>query len=281
MSLKRVAVVTGSNKGIGLAIVRGLCKDFQGDVVLTARDEGRGRAAVQVLEKEGFSPKFHLLDISDHQSIVKLRDFLKETYQGLDVLVNNAAILYNEDSTLPFPDQARETIKVNYYNNLDVCEVLFPLLRPHARVCNMSSLANAIAFKVLSPELRTKFLNPQITMPEVSSLMTQFVDAAQENKHEEQGFFLSRVSSYGISKIGLTLMSAIQQRDFDAQGAVDIVVNSCSPGYVNTDMTQGKGPLTVEEGAVTPLYLCLLPPDVSGPRGLFIREKAIYDWTTT
>ena len=39
MASKRVAVVTGSNKGIGLAIVRSLCKKFDGDVVLTSRDE--------------------------------------------------------------------------------------------------------------------------------------------------------------------------------------------------------------------------------------------------
>ena len=37
-----VAVVTGSNKGIGLGIVRALCKKYQGDVYLTARDEERG-----------------------------------------------------------------------------------------------------------------------------------------------------------------------------------------------------------------------------------------------
>lgn len=46
----QVAVVTGSNKGIGLAIVRGLCLQFKGDVYLTSRDEQRGKAAVEQLE---------------------------------------------------------------------------------------------------------------------------------------------------------------------------------------------------------------------------------------
>lgn len=87
-----VALVTGSNKGIGLAIVRELCRQFSGDVVLTARDVVRGQAAVKQLEAEGLSPRFHQLDINDLQSIRVLRDFLCKEYGGLDVLVNNAAI---------------------------------------------------------------------------------------------------------------------------------------------------------------------------------------------
>lgn len=87
-----VALVTGSNKGIGLAIVWELCRQFSGDVVLTARDVVRGQAAVKQLEAEGLSPRFHQLDIDDLQSIRVLRDFLCKEYGGLDVLVNNAAI---------------------------------------------------------------------------------------------------------------------------------------------------------------------------------------------
>lgn len=86
----RVAVVTGSNKGIGFAIVRDLCKQFTGDVYLTARDEGRGKAAVALLNAEGLSPKFHQLDITSQESIDALKKFVLEKYGGIDVLVNNA-----------------------------------------------------------------------------------------------------------------------------------------------------------------------------------------------
>ena len=68
-------LVTGANKGIGLAIARDLCRQFSRDVVLTARDEARGRAAVQQVQGEGLSPRFHLLDVDDLQSIHALRDF--------------------------------------------------------------------------------------------------------------------------------------------------------------------------------------------------------------
>lgn len=49
--------VTGGNKGIGYAIVKGLCERYDGVVYLTARDEGRGRAAVNELNKVRFKAK--------------------------------------------------------------------------------------------------------------------------------------------------------------------------------------------------------------------------------
>ena len=73
-----MAVVTGSNKGIGLAIVRGLCRQFQRDVFLTSRDEGRGREAVAALEREGLSPKYHQLDITDEASVRRLKELVLE-----------------------------------------------------------------------------------------------------------------------------------------------------------------------------------------------------------
>uniref|UniRef100_A0A2C9JMU7 Carbonyl reductase n=1 Tax=Biomphalaria glabrata TaxID=6526 RepID=A0A2C9JMU7_BIOGL len=84
--------VTGSNKGIGLGLVKALCQVFEGDVVLTARDAQRGKAAVDSLSQEGLHPKFHQLDITDHSSILSLKDYLAENYGGLDILVNNAGV---------------------------------------------------------------------------------------------------------------------------------------------------------------------------------------------
>ena len=101
-----VALVTGANKGIGFVIVRDLCRRFSGDVVLTARDEARGRAAVQQLQAEGLSPRFHQLDIDDRQSIRALRDFLRKEYGGLDVLVNNAGIAFKSKKRLGAPGEA-------------------------------------------------------------------------------------------------------------------------------------------------------------------------------
>ncbi|GFR71075.1 LOW QUALITY PROTEIN: carbonyl reductase [NADPH] 1 [Elysia marginata] len=171
--MTKVVVVTGANKGLGFQIVRDLCKQFEGDVLLTARDDSRGQAAVQVLEKEGLHPKYHQLDISDHSSIVRLRDFLQNTYGGLDVLVNNAAILYESELNsqicpvetpsidVPIAEVIEKTCQVNFFDTVDVCEVLFPILRPHARVCNVSSGAGKKALDQCSQVWRDRLLKPR------------------------------------------------------------------------------------------------------------------------
>ena len=93
--------MTGANKSLDFATSRDLCRNFPGDVVLTVRDQtrGRGRAARQHLKAEGLSLHFHLLAIDNLQSIRTLRDFLWEEYGGLDVLVNNAGIVFTRKNT--------------------------------------------------------------------------------------------------------------------------------------------------------------------------------------
>ena len=98
MATSRVAVVTGSNKGIGLAIVRRLCKEFDGEVILTSRDERLGKKAIQKLEAEGLKPKYYQLDITSSESIDRLKQHLVQQYGGLDVLVNNAAVAFTSDT---------------------------------------------------------------------------------------------------------------------------------------------------------------------------------------
>lgn len=275
MTSKKVAVVTGSNKGIGFAIVRALCKQFDGDVYITARDESRGNKAVEELTKEGLSPKFHQLDIDDPPSIDRLRDFLQQTYGGLDILVNNAGIAYKMDSTAPFAEQAEVTVKTNFWGTLNVCDKLFPLLRPHARVSNVSSMASNFAMKKCSSEIQAKFIDPNLTMDGLKQLMKEFVGLAREEKHQAAGW---PNTAYGTSKIGVTVMSFIQQRQLDAQNKEDIIVNACCPGYVATDMSSFKGHKTIDEGAETPVMLAVIPPYAKSPRGEFLSEKTVQKW---
>jgi len=275
MSNKKVAVVTGSNKGIGFAIVRALCKKFDGDVYLTSRDVARGQEAVEALKKEGLNPCFHQLDILDHNSTVKLRDFIQEKYGGLDCLVNNVGIAFKAAATEPFAEQAKVTNDTNFFATLDACQVLFPILRPHARVCNVSSGGSQASLRKCSEAKQARFTDPTIKMEELKSLINQFIESAQDGSHTDKGF---SNSAYGMSKVGVTVMSIIQQRELDEQGKEDVVVNACCPGYVATDMSSHKGPLTIDQGAATPVYCALLPPNISSPRGKFLREEKVADW---
>ena len=61
--------MTGANKGVGFGIVRALCKKVGGTVILTARNEERGLAAVKALQAEGLNPVFEQLDICSDESI--------------------------------------------------------------------------------------------------------------------------------------------------------------------------------------------------------------------
>ncbi|XP_061163367.1 carbonyl reductase [NADPH] 1-like isoform X1 [Saccostrea echinata] len=271
----KVAVVTGSNKGIGHAIVRGLCKQFKGDVFLTARDEERGKEAVQSLNKEGLSPKFHQLDITDQVSIIRFRDFIKNTYGGLDILVNNAGIAFKKSSTVPFGEQAEATVKTDYFGTLTVSDALFPLLRPHARVVNMSSDACSFAIRKCSSEIQSKFLNTDITKEELTGLMNDFIQNAKTGDLENNGYVKS---AYGMAKVGVTVLSQIQNRQLSADARKDIIVNACCPGHVITDMSSQTGRKTIDEGADTPIYLALLPEEIKSPAGDFVADRKIHKW---
>ncbi|KAM9321013.1 carbonyl reductase [NADPH] 1-like [Gastrophryne carolinensis] len=277
MSATKVAVVTGGNKGIGLAIVRALCKQFQGDVYLTARNVQLGEEAVRLLkEEEGLSALFHQLDINDLKSIRALRDFLKNKYGGVDVLVNNAGIAFKAADTTPFGTQAEVTLKTNFFATRDICNELLPLIKPNGRVVNVSSLMSHMSLVKCSPKLQETFRSDTITEEELVQLMEKFVEDAKKGIHQQEGW---PNSAYGVSKIGLTVLSRIQARQLkESRKGDNIILNACCPGYVRTDMTNPNAPKSPDEGAETPVYLALLPPNSQSPYGELVSENKIVPW---
>ncbi|XP_057553071.1 carbonyl reductase [NADPH] 3 [Hippopotamus amphibius kiboko] len=275
-SYTRVALVTGANRGIGFAIARDLCRQFSGDVVLTARDTARGRAAVQQLQAEGLSPRFHQLDIDDLQSIRALRDFLRKEYGGLNVLVNNAGIAFKIDDPTPLDIQAEMTLKTNFFATRNVCSELLPIVKPHGRVVNISSLQGSKALENCSEDLQEKFRCETLTEEDLVDLMKKFIEDTKNEVHEREGW---PDSAYGVSKLGVTVLSGILARHLDEKRKADrILLNACCPGWVKTDMGDAHGSRTVEEGAETPVYLALLPPDATKPHGQLVCDKVVQNW---
>ncbi|CAG7720700.1 unnamed protein product [Allacma fusca] len=281
MSKTKIAIVTGSNKGIGLAIVKQLCKKFDGKVYLTSRDETRGKEAVAALEKLGLRPLYHQLDIDCMDSIREFRKYLEQTHGGIDILINNAAMAYKNNAKEPFGEQARNTVRVNYFGTLNVCRELFPLLRKHARVVHLSSYAgHLLKIQGIEPEaseLRHQFSSPDATEASISNLANVFISKAQAGTHLDYGW---PDSTYIVSKVAVAALGPIHQKLLDKKRPNDdIIVNIVNPGYVDTDMTSHKGFLTVDEGAACPVYLALLPPHTKSPRGSFVdTDKSIVDW---
>ncbi|KAI5941465.1 Carbonyl reductase [NADPH] 3 [Manis javanica] len=275
-SCSRVALVTGANKGIGFAIARDLCRQFSGDVVLTARDAARGQAAVQQLQAEGLSPRFHLLDIDDLQSIRALRDFLRKHYGGLNVLVNNAGVAFTDDDPTPFDIQAEVTLKTNFFATRNVCIELLPIIKPHGRVVNVSCSAGAKALENCSEDLQEKFRCETLTEEGLVDLMKKFVEDTKNEVHEREGW---PNSAYGVSKLGVTVLSRILAQRLDEKRKADrILLNACCPESMKMDMAGAYSSRTAEEGAETPVYLALLPPDASDPHGQLVQDKVVQNW---
>ncbi|UJR35959.1 hypothetical protein I4U23_028700 [Adineta vaga] len=275
---QKVAVVTGANKGIGYAIVNKLCSVFDGIIYLTARNEELGLNAVQQLQETNKNAhnkvQFHQLDLTNVESIRRLADYIKKTHGGLDILINNAAIAFKVNDTTPFGDQAEITAQTNFFGTINICNALFPLLRDHARVVNVSSRAGMLEL-VKSNEIRHNLISPNATIETVSDILSDFIQKAKQNSHEENGY---PNSAYGMSKVALTAATFIQQRLFDEKPQRDIVVNACCPGYIKTDMSSQKGMGSPEQGADTPVYLATLEPKISSPRGEFVAERKILKW---
>ena len=141
MSTPKTFLVTGANKGIGLAIVRQLAKTGA-RVFLGARDAGRGQAAADEL---GGSVEFLPLDVSDAASIDQAAEAVASKVDTLDGLINNAGVLDDERGVSILdtdPDLIRRTLETNTFGPLRLTQKLAPLLAKAAeggRVVNLSS----------------------------------------------------------------------------------------------------------------------------------------------
>ena len=145
---KRIALVTGANRGIGYEACRQLA-DAGMQVILTSRDTAKGEAAAQVLKAEGKDVRFHQLDVTDENSVAKLLQIVKAEYGRLDVLVNNAGVYLDEGVSVFDVDMAtvRTTLEINFYGTMNMSRAFVPLMREqgYGRVVNVSSESGQLA----------------------------------------------------------------------------------------------------------------------------------------
>ena len=161
-----VALITGANRGIGLEVTRQLAlRGFT--TILGARDAQKGDEAASSLQQGGLNVIPVQLDVTDQQSIDGAKRLVEEQFGRLDVLVNNAAILYDEwqraeNANL---DTVREAFETNTLGAWRMCQAFIPLLRKskHARIVNVSSESGSLtvmgggtpAYSVCSGRSRT------------------------------------------------------------------------------------------------------------------------------
>lgn len=140
--MDKIALVTGTNRGIGLEISKQLA--VKGiTVIMTARNMHVGRPVVNEIRQQWKHVWYHQLDVTDEKSIQDLFEYVNSRWEKLDILINNAGIFLDDQKLLIDLDldTMRSTMETNVYGPLKLIQVMLPLLKKSddARIINISS----------------------------------------------------------------------------------------------------------------------------------------------
>jgi NAD(P)-dependent dehydrogenase (short-subunit alcohol dehydrogenase family) len=145
----KIALVTGANRGIGFETCRQLSQ-LGLTVVLTSRDTVKGEIATKQLKDKGLDVVFHRLDVSAKKDIEYAFDRINQQYGQLDVLVNNAAILYDTFQSALTADLevVSKALITNLYGPWLLCQAFLPLMKGngYGRIVNVSSGAGSLHY---------------------------------------------------------------------------------------------------------------------------------------
>lgn len=240
---RKIALVTGANKGIGFETVRQLAA--QGvHTILAGRDLARGEAATVVLKGEGLPVEYLQLDVNDVASIERGAREVDRRHGRLDILINNAGTMLDATDRPPSAqtlDAWRKTFDTNVFGLIAVTQSFLPLLRKSGagRIVNVSSVLGSIT----------------------------------DQADPKSAYYDFKVPAYNVSKATVnawTVQLAHELRQ------TRIKVNSIHPGHVKTDMGGPGAPLDVTEGAKSSVELALIPDD--GPNGGFFHRGQSLPW---
>jgi carbonyl reductase 1 len=163
------------------------------------------------------------------------------------------------------------TIRVNYYGTLQTTRQLVQLLKPGGRIVNVASSSGAL--RNYPPDLKTRFLNAT-EVDDATKLMEDFTEAVKDGSHVKNGW---PSAAYAVSKAGMIAQTRALANEYKKQEK-SVLINSCHPGWVVTDMTRGKGNKTPDQGAQTPVLLAL--QDIGERTGTFWTDETEVDWAT-
>jgi NAD(P)-dependent dehydrogenase (short-subunit alcohol dehydrogenase family) len=238
---RKVALVTGGNRGIGIAIARGLAnRGFT--VLLGARSLEAGQAAADTLAGD---VRPVLLDVTSQDQVDALAGKVSEEFGHLDVLVNNAGastLTFRHLDHLPKPteetvDDIRNVYEVNVFAVVRMMNAFLPLLNKAdaPRVVNVTSKRGSIG---------------------------------------EEGAWVGQPSmAYSSSKTALNALTVHYAREF---AGTKLKINGAAPGHVATDFNNFRGTRTPDEGAAVAIRLATLPED--GPTGAVYEDDVQLAW---
>lgn len=241
---KKIALVTGGNKGIGLETARQLGK--LGILVLVgARDLAKGEKAVEELKEDGVDARAVELDVDNAADYEAVKKLIEKDYGRLDILINNAGIMLDgrkgNETSKTSQDVLRKTFNTNFFAVVGLTQTLLPLLKKSlgGRIVNLSSILGS------------------------------------NTLHATPGSFIydAKTFAYDASKAALnsfTIHLAHELKD------TKIKVNSAHPGWVKTEMGGEGAQLDIETGAKTSVELATLQD--SGPNGAYVHLGKPLPW---
>jgi NAD(P)-dependent dehydrogenase (short-subunit alcohol dehydrogenase family) len=241
---KKIALITGANRGIGLETAKQLGE--QGVTVLVAsRKFTDAEATAGKLKATGIDAYPVKLDVTDPADRAAAAKYIGDTFGKLDILINNAGVNsshgFNPVVIETTDEEMLAIFQTNLFAVLALTRELLPLLKksPAGRIVNLSSILGSL----------TLHASPGSPIYDFKSL------------------------AYDASKSALnafTIHLAWELKD------TPIKVNSAHPGWVKTDMGTDAAPMEIPEGAKTSVELALLGPD--GPSGKFIHLGQELPW---
>ena len=127
---KKIALITGANKGLGLEMGRQLGQAGV-TVVLTARDPQKGEAAAGKLRGEGLDVRFLKLDVTRGEDRAAAASFLEAEFGRLDILINNAGISGDGPGVVSATTAGviHQTFETNFFAPVALTQTLLPLIR--------------------------------------------------------------------------------------------------------------------------------------------------------
>lgn len=241
---KKVALISGANKGIGFETARQLGQ--QGiTVILGARDLAKGEAAAEKLKKEGIDARAVKLDVVNPADVKAVAELIEKDFGKLDILVNNAGVMsepIGTNTTTTVSEKAlRETFETNFFSAISVTHALLPLLKKSdaGRIVNVSSILGSLGL------------------------------------HATEGspIYEAKAFAYDASKTALNAYTIHLAHELKG---TKIKVNSAHPGWVKTDMGTDAAPMEIVDGAKTEVELATLGPD--GPNGGYFHLGEAIAW---
>jgi NAD(P)-dependent dehydrogenase (short-subunit alcohol dehydrogenase family) len=241
ISAKKVALITGANRGIGLAIAKSLSSETHGfHVLLGSRNIKLGQAEALTLQKQGHSVEAIALDVSNDLDIQTAVKLVTSKFGKLDVLINNAGMSSDSDNSLSLRDKFVTTYNINTFGAAVLTEAFIPLLSKSSapRIVFISSNLGSLALKA-----------------DLTSGMSGIL-----------------VPIYRSSKAAMNMLMLHYAGLYRKKGWK---INACHPGFTSTDLTGGMGG-SVEDAARNAVRLATLGED--GETGTFSQKEGILPW---